>query len=665
VTINATHTLLLAGANAIGGAFGSPGGHSGNLLVNSGGQMMLASGTLALTGGNALSISAAPARGGNGGNVTVNAGGTFTFAGGTLDLKAGTSRQAPPATDGSLILSGGTLNVATPSFNLSNGSFVFNSGTLHLTDTSAVTLTAAALHTSQAALTFNAGDALISDASLTLGATPGIVLNGGTLRAYSKALTVPSDAAFTFTAGTIDLSGLGTPPPIPTLGGATGNAGGTLNLARPLTLDANRSLLLAGGDGVPGHEAEPGNGGAGGSIVLNNGADLTLAGGTLSQAGGAGSWGRPNGADGGAGGSITVNQSAKLNLIGGTLNLGGGAGGPWVPGLGPGNPGATGAAGAIVLNGGVVNVDPSANTFTAGNFTFNTGTLHVTGAAGFTVGTSNAFNRGLGGDNATLYIQQMLIVDGTLTVPAGRSFYRGGPLAVGALAIQSGGTFYNDTDFSNTTVTNDGDFRDTLNAGQNTTVSGAGRLGSLILNAGSTATFTAGGAQQVVNLTVNTGGKATVSTGALKVGDGTAAAPLSIASDGANTGVIDVTTRGMVVDYASANEAAVLQTVRTNLTRGYHGGAWDGPGIVSSNAAADAGKAVGYALSRDVLGRAAGASSGRGRTTRPCSCATRWRATRRWTGLWTSKTSCSSRRTTTPLTAIRCGTRGTSPTTGT
>jgi hypothetical protein len=62
-----------------------------------------------------------------------------------------------------------------------------------------------------------------------------------------------------------------------------------------------------------------------------------------------------------------------------------------------------------------------------------------------------------------------------------------------------------------------------------------------------------------------------------------------------NTGTIDLRSGGGVV-FRSTNTAATLTTVRNQLISGYHGGAWDGPGIHSNSAAADASTAVGYAV---------------------------------------------------------------------
>jgi hypothetical protein len=84
----------------------------------------------------------------------------------------------------------------------------------------------------------------------------------------------------------------------------------------------------------------------------------------------------------------------------------------------------------------------------------------------------------------------------------------------------------------------------------------------------------------------------------------------------AGGGRLDLTRNAMVVDYAPGGPSP-LADVAAAVARGYRGGAWDGPGIVSSDAAADASRfAVGYAEAADVLepgeaflGRAVNASA--------------------------------------------------------
>jgi fibronectin-binding autotransporter adhesin len=103
-------------------------------------------------------------------------------------------------------------------------------------------------------------------------------------------------------------------------------------------------------------------------------------------------------------------------------------------------------------------------------------------------------------------------------------------------------------------------------------------------------TFDSAATQTIQSLTVNNGATAVVSSGTLKV-----IAPLTI------TGKLDITTKALVLDYAPGNEASSLVSVRNYIISG---------GIVSSNAAADGTKAVGYGQASEILGAAGGTFAG-------------------------------------------------------
>jgi autotransporter-associated beta strand protein len=96
---------------------------------------------------------------------------------------------------------------------------------------------------------------------------------------------------------------------------------------------------------------------------------------------------------------------------------------------------------------------------------------------------------------------------------------------------------------------------------------------------------------------------AATTTGVLKVGNNSAAAPLTITG----SGKIDVKSRGMVIDHASAGsggDAAALASARAQLIAGRGpSGDYTNPtsGITSSAAAGNPLGAVGYALASDVL----------------------------------------------------------------
>jgi autotransporter-associated beta strand protein len=115
------------------------------------------------------------------------------------------------------------------------------------------------------------------------------------------------------------------------------------------------------------------------------------------------------------------------------------------------------------------------------------------------------------------------------------------------------------------------------------------------------ATFEAAAPQVVKTLTVSAGQARVndpfgVTKFALTVGDGSAlASPLNITG-----GTLDLTTNGLIVRSAAGHETATLGSVRDQVITGYAAGNWQGNGITSSTAAADASNAVGYALAGEV-----------------------------------------------------------------
>jgi autotransporter-associated beta strand protein len=135
----------------------------------------------------------------------------------------------------------------------------------------------------------------------------------------------------------------------------------------------------------------------------------------------------------------------------------------------------------------------------------------------------------------------------------------------------------------------------TVNAGTLRVSGSVADSAQIVVN--NTATFDAASTQKLAALTVNSGGVATGSGGTLKIGTGANASPLTIAG----TGQVDLMNRAVIVDSPAGDEAATLQSVRALVIAGYNHGDWLGSGITSSAAAADHGKAIGYALVSEVL----------------------------------------------------------------
>jgi hypothetical protein len=75
-------------------------------------------------------------------------------------------------------------------------------------------------------------------------------------------------------------------------------------------------------------------------------------------------------------------------------------------------------------------------------------------------------------------------------------------------------------------------------------------------------------------------------------------------------GQVDLTNNGMVVDYGTGSPSPITG-IRAATAAGYNGGAWNGPGIITSSAQTNASLAVGYAEASTLLGPSGGNFMGR------------------------------------------------------
>ena len=97
--------------------------------------------------------------------------------------------------------------------------------------------------------------------------------------------------------------------------------------------------------------------------------------------------------------------------------------------------------------------------------------------------------------------------------------------------------------------------------------------------------------QRIGALNVGAGGVATIAPGGSKV--------LTVTSVSVvGNGRLDLTDNAMIVDYAGTTPVASVQAL---LRSGFNGGAWDGPGIVSSAAAAAPDTGIGFAEATDLF----------------------------------------------------------------
>jgi hypothetical protein len=222
-----------------------------------------------------------------------------------------------------------------------------------------------------------------------------------------------------------------------------------------------------------------------------------------------------------------------------------------------------------------------------------------------------------GGGGRASFVQSggsHVLNNGVLTVNADADGYAlsGGSLRArvvnrGTFA-QSGGTFTGSVtnlasfDLSGgtlaaTAVANDGAYRQAGGAAAVGAMSGSG---SASVSGG---VMTATHVRQAA-LTVGTGGRVAITAGG---GDAGVSRVGALAVEAGGT--LDLADNAVVVDY---DVTSPLASVRDAVVRGHGAGVaahWGGAGIVSSAAAADASKAVGYAEAADVLGLAGGQSA--------------------------------------------------------
>ncbi|HRK31069.1 MAG TPA: hypothetical protein PLD59_08320 [Tepidisphaeraceae bacterium] len=257
----------------------------------------------------------------------------------------------------------------------------------------------------------------------------------------------------------------------------------------------------------------------------------------------------------------------------------------------------------FTINSNVIEDDPSAYESTV---TINSGTLAVNTLAAWPLaGTLNLVDTGPG-DSVLAGQPVQLVTGGQINVtsgaqlPAGISVNNGVLNTISSVAVVSGpytsaasgaltktgaaqvnfngpqshGPGSSLTILGGTVVMNS----DAGAGGQNLTVTHGGtsffmgttqHLARLILNPGSTATLAGAGNDNVLDTNV-----------------------LTIAGGAVPTATLNITDENMIVDYSGVSPFA---TIRAQIIAGYNGGAWNGLGIRSSNAAFNLSFGVGYA----------------------------------------------------------------------
>jgi hypothetical protein len=247
--------------------------------------------------------------------------------------------------------------------------------------------------------------------------------------------------------------------------------------------------------------------------------------------------------------------------------------------------------------------------------------LNVTGATGDLLGRMI-----LGSDNvvsaANLNLPTVLppinsaklIVSATPTAPPAST---PGQLNIATPNIPAGATLQVDSARVNVTGTSTGGGNAVVNGGVLNVTGSLASLAGVNVTGGE---FQAGATQTVRKLSIS-GGQARVLPGerkVLTVGDNTAdySSPANRALSIADPGKLDLTTNGLIVDHAPGADTEAMKSVRGLIIQGYNGGDWQGNGITSTDAAAEAAsRAIGYAYGSEAapggtfLGQAADSSS--------------------------------------------------------
>ncbi|HVE44129.1 MAG TPA: autotransporter-associated beta strand repeat-containing protein, partial [Gammaproteobacteria bacterium] len=446
-------------------------GGSGNTTINTNGINTSTGGTLIKDGSGTLTVNA---NGSYTGSTTINAGvlaidadlrlgvapgsptaGQLTFNGGTLETTATFTLNA---NRGVTLSAGGGTFLVDPATTLTYGGIAASTGTLTKSGTG--TLTLGGVNTYSGATIINAGILSIA-ADSGLGTAPGsatpgqLTFNGGSLQTTASfTLNANRGTALSAGGGTFSIgggttltyngivAGTGTLTKSVTgaliLGGVNTYSGATIINAGSLSIAADSGLGTAPGSATPGQ------------LTFNGGTLQTTASFTLNANRGI--------ALSAGGGSFLVNNTTTLTyngIIAGTGTLT--TTGPGTLILG----GVNTYSGATILNAGILSIAADSalgtapGTPTAGQLTFNAGTLEST--ATFTLNTNRSTTLSAGGgtflvDPATTLTYGGVISStgaltksgtGTLILSGANSYSGNTTISSGVIELQLSGTVGN------------------------------------------------------------------------------------------------------------------------------------------------------------------------------------------------------------------------------
>jgi hypothetical protein len=485
--------------------------------------------------------------------------GSLTQNGGTHTINGNLYLASHTDSKGTLTLNGGTLQDNGSAFIAGNGSIAGGVGNLYIS-----------------------GGAMTVNGALTIYEPNGNVsLSSGSLT-VGTLITNNDPYVFNWTGGTLHLTG----QPLDITGADPNNdnpLGGYLALGSGQTLQVDSTESLSGTDNAV--VQKTGSVNACSTLQIGSGGNYNLSGGTLSA----------SEVDLNAGGTFAESSATvtftTFNQTGGSATFSDGLTlAPAVYNLSGGTLATTGSGDRI----GYLNLA----TGVGGAGTFNqTGGTYTTPALTIGLENTGTFNLGKFG---------ILNVTGAVNIgelSSGSTFTDDGTATLGTLFV------FGDPQ---TTVTIDGGSLtsgSTTNYGTITQTGGSSNLGALtgsygILNVGSTSPASKVPTQMVVAALQQ--GTVNIQTqGLLKLTGGTdnTVNYLTI-----NSGYLDLTNSQLFINTTDGNDP--IASIAAWITSGYNHGAWNGTGIMSSNAQTNSGSyGIGYADSADP-GNPAGLAAG-------------------------------------------------------
>jgi hypothetical protein len=636
---NNSSNLLQIPDSVLSANSGATSGIGGKISVTNTG-----SGGIELEGGiSATGVSNTAPTAGNSGQITVNSGGNVQLDGGTLNVNGVTGASS----------TGGTITVTAASISQQAGSTesltanangTGNGGVVNLTTSAAggnITLGTSGGTTFQVAaeggstgsasgnggavnISSAAGLSILSDASINVapqgnnGNGGSITLTGSTVTSSTLALSADLNASGigAGNGGTISITNNSSSPEQLQAGLLSANSGGTSGIGGKITVTntGTGGIVLADNLSATGVSNTAPTAGNSGQITVTAGGNVSLGGGTINASGvtGAASSGgaisvtaasisqtasttevlEANASGTANGGKVTLTTTAAGGNI--TLGSNGGSsltidaeGGSAGSASGNGGNVTVSSAGALSMQSGAVNVTPQGNNGNGGTISLTASTVTPSAMTIDTVLNANGIGTGSGGaitmtDNSSF---QLVVPAGMVSATSGTSGGTGGQITVTNTGSggSNGGISVADltaTGVANTALTFG---QITVNAGGSTP--GAVTLTGGALNAGGTGSGNSyGGSVSITGSTFTNNAVASLTANATGTGNG---------------GTVSVTTLGAAGNISVGTGATALTL---SATGGSTNSASGNGGTVSLSAGAGIAIATGAAINVNPQG---------------------------------------------------------------